>query len=666
MPFFGLEEPWSLDEWPWQSGPVRVLPILHGSFELTRAVRAHLDAWRPETVVVEIPEPAGDAWRCAVSALPRIQAVQVRAGSSTSWLLVEPADPLSEAGRWALERGRRVVAADLLVPDYPRQAQRFPDTAAVPSIGYRTYLDAVLGLGGERSQTEADESRERALARAALDGATGGGRVAVLTGLSHARRVLALVQAGETGTPFRRPVSAECSAMAVADEVLGEVLSQPPFLQAAWERARSGGMPCEYAPPRRGNGGRAQGRVLSFPGSGAEPETEPPERHGPDADHEQELRALTRGEDMLGRPRLAYRLVQQTIRFQHESGGGSVPNEHERRVLHRHARNMALLGERLCPDLYELTVAARGAVDDRFAQDLLRVAVHWPWGQTGGIHLRASDLGHASRLVRLRPRLDRLARRPSLRRALRIASEGFDGPPRICSHPPEDLLVEALGADLRERGRARATGGGARSVPFSGSLLDGLDVRETLRRMVVDRRPWVREEVPSRADVGAVVVIFAEDDEEVAGEPAPERYPWCEVWHGEHDEESDMAFYASPPEVGQVAPGIYRAEYGGFMLTWPRGRLGDIWHDPAYDPWVRTRPERLLLAAVDHSPQPLVVYVGRRAPTTRLQSLARRMGRRIVHVPPGTLSRDRLRRLRQFHVLAGPHLRPLAEELLRR
>jgi hypothetical protein len=42
------------------------------------------------------------------------------------------------------------------------------------------------------------------------------------------------------------------------------------------------------------------------------------------------------------------------------------------------------------------------------------------------------------------------------------------------------------------------------------------------------------------------------------------------------------------------------------------------------------------------------------------------MGRRVVHVPPGVLSRDRLRRLRQFHVLAGPHLRPLADELLSR
>jgi hypothetical protein len=481
-----------------------------------------------------------------------------------------------------------------------------------------------------------------------------------VVGISHARGVLEQLRAGEAGTPFRRPVKARCGAVAVADDALGEVLSQPPFVQAAWERARRGGVPCPYAPPPKTG---PSARVLSFPG--AEPEAPAGEmRRREDPDDEAELRALARGDDMLARPRLAYRLVQQAIRYQRESGGGSAPNDHERRVLHRHARNMALLDERLCPDLYELAVAARGAVDDRFAQDLLTLALHWPWGQEGGVHLRATDLGQASRLVRLRPRLDRLAKRPGLRRALQIASEGHDGPPRICSHPPEDLLVEALGADLRERGRARASGGGVRSVPFTGSLLDGIDVRETLRRSVVEDRVWVREEVPARTEVGAVVVIFAEDDDRAGGLPATERYPWCEVWHGEHDEESDMAFYASPPEVGLVAPGIYRAEYGGFMLTWPRGRLGDVWHDPAYDPWVRTRPERLLLGALDHSPHPVVVFVARRSPGTRLLALARRMGRRIVHVPPGTLSRDRLRRLRQFHVLAGPHLRPLADELL--
>ncbi|NJN65125.1 MAG: hypothetical protein HC882_09795, partial [Acidobacteria bacterium] len=47
-----------------------------------------------------------------------------------------------------------------------------------------------------------------------------------------------------------------------------------------------------------------------------------------------------------------------------------------------------------------------------------------------------------------------------------------------------------------------------------------------------------------------------------------------------------------------------------------------------------------------------------------LLALAGRLGRRVVHVPPGTLSRDLMRRVRTFHVLADKRLRPIAEALI--
>jgi hypothetical protein len=96
------------------------------------------------------------------------------------------------------------------------------------------------------------------------------------------------------------------------------------------------------------------------------------------------------------------------------------------------------------------------------------------------------------------------------------------------------------------------------------------------------------------------------------------------------------------------------------MLTWPPLRLGDIWHDPAYR-FCRGKAERLLVAALDYAEQPLVVFVAPRAPRPEIATLARRLGRRIVHLRPGVLSPDRLRRIRTFHVLAGRHLRPLAQ-----
>jgi hypothetical protein len=91
--------------------------------------------------------------------------------------------------------------------------------------------------------------------------------------------------------------------------------------------------------------------------------------------------------------------------------------------------------------------------------------------------------------------------------------------------------------------------------------------------------------------------------------------------------------------------------------------MGDVWHDPAYG-FTRGKAERLLVGALDYSETPLVVYVARRRPRSTLYAVARRLGKRIVHIPPGTLNRDTLRRVQRFHVLADKNLRPIAESIL--
>ncbi len=50
-----------------------------------------------------------------------------------------------------------------------------------------------------------------------------------------------------------------------------------------------------------------------------------------------------------------------------------------------------------------------------------------------------------------------------------------------------------------------------------------------------------------------------------------------------------MALYATDPMRQVVGPGIMRATYGGFMLTYPPGRLFDVWRDPDYEA-ARTNP----------------------------------------------------------------------------
>ena len=156
---------------------------------------------------------------------------------------------------------------------------------------------------------------------------------------------------------------------------------------------------------------------------------------------------------------------------------------------------------------------------------------------------------------------------------------------------------------------------------------------------------------------GYEVVIFDEDDE---GE---ERYPHCQTWLGEHEQESDMAFYCTEPAQGVVGPGICRTTYGGFMLSSPPRRMLDVWTDADYRGAER-KSEVLLLAALDYSEERVVVHVAARPPRAVFHRLAGRLGRKILHVPIGTLSPTTLKRIRVMHILSGYDKREIARDFI--
>jgi hypothetical protein len=191
----------------------------------------------------------------------------------------------------------------------------------------------------------------------------------------------------------------------------------------------------------------------------------------------------------------------------------------------------------LVADLFDLVVAARACVSDNFAWELHRLAISYPW-QTGAAadlptaRIRAEELWDGVRRVRLKRRL----RKPKMRRPESILKRrrrdekfpgewlsGFDEG-AVCSYPPEDVIVEAFGAYLRKKGKAVMAEEAARVVPFTTSVLDGIDVRETIRHWA-EKQVYVRESGRVAGEIGIVVVIF-EDEPEDGGE----RYPYSLTW----------------------------------------------------------------------------------------------------------------------------------------
>ena len=114
-----------------------------------------------------------------------------------------------------------------------------------------------------------------------------------------------------------------------------------------------------------------------------------------------------------------------------------------------------------------------------------------------------------------------------------------------------------------------------------------------------------------------MIVIFDEDRDD--------RYPYMTTWLGEHQNESDMAFYSTNPFDNLVGPGIGRGEYGGFLMSLPARRMYDVWGDPDYE-FAESKPERLLMAGLDYSIHRHVVYVAAKPPRSIFRTHGRSDG----------------------------------------
>ena len=638
-------------------GGVFAMPILHERIESAEAVRAAFAEIAPAAVAVEIPSSLSAVWARAVDRLPAVSVLLYETVAGTTvYLPVHPGDPLAEASRLARENGRRLICADLDVDGYADHRDPMPDPYAMHRLGWRAFLDTVRATGP--SPDEQDARREAALAhhvqRALADGLA---PVLAVVGLRHVDGLADALERPQA-VPFGAPARRNVRLVHLHPESLGEVLGEPPLFVAAYEAKRRGLPRAAPAPARPPAAGRTYGpfRVLSG-GAGDDPE--------------RILDVVSRVRDAASDPLDRHRLIEAIVGEASRALEAAAPDERverwQKRNLFRYARRLARASGLLLPDLFDLVVAARGSVSDNFAWELHRLATSYPWQTSGAAdaptaRIRAEELHDGVRRVRLTRRRPRAkARRPESvlrrRREERYPGEWLrsldDG--SICSYPPEDAIVEAFGGYLRKKGRAMLSEESARTVPFSTSVRDGIDVRETIRHWA-ERRIYVRELGRVPGEIGAVVVIFDEDLE--GGE---ERYPYQLTWLGEHAQESDMAFYATAPEQGIVGPGICRVTYGGFLLSYPPGRLADVWADADYR-FAESKPETLLLAALDYSRERIVVHAAAKPPRPVFREIAARLDRKILHLPLGTLSRDTLRKIRVMHVLSGHDKRQIAKD----
>jgi hypothetical protein len=601
-----LPDPGSL-----RRGRFTYLPVVPGRLEFAIEVRRAILRDKPEVVALELPVTLQPQFLRAVARLPEISVIvypDESAEEHAIYVPVEPADPFVEAIRSALEIGADVVFADPDSGERPHLKDAYPDPYAIRHIGYEKYVEAYRVYPQARS----DEIARHAGGIAwKLQGCDPLARVLVVVSLNLLDPVLDAMDEPQA-QPMSRLRREDVRVLNPHPESLAEITIEYPYLQDRYEQ----------------------------------------------------FRHLMTDANLIDRRHAQLALFRDAEKS-YEVNTGERVQHWQRRLLARYARNLALADRALMPGIFDLTVAARSILDDNYGWEVWETAGCYPPQKTASdletVQISGEEVWLDTKRIRLRRRL------PSVKRRLRPVglkprkkekipgewASQLDGN-SICSYPPEDLVIEDYGRFLKKKGKGILSEERSRTEPFTTSLLDGIDLRETIRNWH-EGKIYVREFQKIAGEVGSVIVIFDEDRDN--------RYYYMTTWLGEHQNESDMAFYSTFPFDNLVGPGIGRGEYGGFLMSLPARRMFDVWQDPDYD-FAETKSERLLLAGLDYSLERFVVYVAAKPPRSVFRSIAARSGRTIIYIPIGQLSPVALKKIRVVHVLDGYDKRKAAKEYI--
>jgi hypothetical protein len=596
-----------------QRGRVLYFPVVPGRVEFSVALRRLLLETKPRIVAVELPNFLAGTYRKALARLPEMSAILYMEESGNDdhaiYVPVEPADPFTEALRTAEEIAAESIFLEPDTNERPHLTDIYPDTYAITRIGVDRYVEAYRVWPQPRTEEVAAHAAAMAWK---LQGADPDAQAVVVVSLNLLDPLLDAMEIPQDEPPSRRRRASDVRLLNPHPDCLAEITIEYPYLQERYEFFRLGGHDDEW----------------------------------------------------LDRPRVQLKLLREAEEKYTQSTGDKIAHW-QRRTLARFTRNLANTSHELVANVYDLAVAARSIVDDNFGWEVWQMANRYLAQHEASpletVKLSADEIWLNTRKLRIQRRLPRPKQRLKPIGLKPRKREKYPGEwarqttgDAICSYPPEDFVIEDYGRFLKRKAKAMLSEERVRVEPFTTSILDGIDIRETIRNWH-QRKIYVRQADRLAGEVGSVVVIFDEDRED--------RYKYLTTWLGEHQNESDMAFYSTFPFDNLVGPGIGRAEYGGFLMTLPPRRMYDVWGDPDYE-FAETKPERLLMAALDYSVERFVVYVAARPPRSMFRSIAAHLGRKILYVPIGALSPTKLKKVRVVHVLDSYERRAQAKDYL--
>ena len=608
-------------------GPrIRVLPIIHGSGDFAIRVREELLSRPYDCLAVPLPPSFQEDVEAAIEQLPTISVVaqldvddedadETDDSLGFSFVPIDPCQGVIAALRLAM--GERMARAfiDQETPRFEATSSAFPDPYALKKVRPEAFAAAVLPT---LEKPKAGQQARRIAWMASR-----------LRDLEARHQSILLVCSLEDWPWIREAYRSEAEVdepssffapiqtFGVDPRTLVFLTGELPFLTGLYERGRR--------------------------------ELTDDDNLSVDGVKEMVLRARDLLKERL--PKVSARMTPQLLS-----------------VYFRYVRNLSLIERRLTPDLYTLVVAAQQTAGDDLAISIGEAAREYPYGDISEFdNVLRMGVGKAevpgwgtARMISRLPgqamswRSCKLRTRP-LEKDKKAWKQRWN-PFGMCSWPPEDDRIESFQRHVRDQAKAILGADLARSEKFTSSVMDGLDIRETLRNWHTGDL-YVKVLPPSRGTIEIVVFLF-----DVPADP--QRYTNRATWYAEHAEESTLAFFGTDPMKNMVGPGIAQAEYGGAMFLFPPRPIPDVWDDPRLD-FADTLEDRLIAGAFLHSKERHVAIVSPKPPTAAWRRLARRYGKKIVHLPLGRFGGQLVERLRRFHVLNGKEVRSFASEFIR-
>jgi len=589
-----------------------LLPVRHGSLPFAEAAREALLDGPWKRVALDLPAFCRDEFVASVERLPELHAATwIQDGRR--WVLpADPCDAATVACRAALMERLELAFLDDEAAPGPEDDPDLPDEAAIEGIGAADYAGICLPWLAAESTPSLEDRGARMAARLRALPVRPTLLVARLAVVPALLRALATPQA-----PREEELEDEAKATALERLPLEPrhavmALGEWPWIAQEAERLRAD--PFGRIPSSE----RWLGRLYVFAR----------ERH------------LSRRKAA----RVSLSALRTAVRF---------------------ARRLARTGHRRTPSLWDAVQAAKASVGDAFASAVLECAAFHGIepAETDRLHLgrrRARTPDDPSR-----PWSHRLLPRPPHWAILRLRKEPDPQdaakwirqwrPESLCSHLPEDVAIERFHEEVRSRARSRSPSQETRSRPFEASLLDGLDLRETVRN-AWRRELWVREHPARELKIDAAVLVF-DDERDV-------EYPHRGTWYAEHRNESTLIFYATDPSRDPIGPGILRSRYGGLALLFPPLHVPDVFQESPPPLGAATCAETLVAAACLFSRRQAIAYAAWEPPSLSVQDIARMAGKRLVHVPLSGFTPSRIEKLRTFHVLNGKDVRGWADQFI--